>query len=83
MPRAPGLFPALGNRVALGQNVELLIDVFYVKILLHAAAHGGLEAVLYLVLYDKRNIAEARAIGIKQRKVDYRVPLGVDGGDLL
>ena len=83
MSRSPGLFPSLGDSVALGQFVELLIDVFHVKILFHAEADGGLEALLYLALYDERDLTKACAVSVEKRKVNYRVALGIDGGYLL
>ena len=82
MARAPGLFSSFGNGVALRQFVELLIDVFYIKILFHAEADGGLEALLDLALYNKRDLAKACTVSIKKRKIYYRMPLGINGGYL-
>lgn len=82
MSRAPGLFPSLGDRVALWQFVELLIDIFYVKILFHAKTDGSLEALLNLALYNKRDLAKACTVSIKKRKIYYRMPLGINGGYL-
>ena len=59
MARAPGLFSSFGNGVALGQFVELLIDIFYIKILFHAKTDGSLEALLNLALYNKRDLVKA------------------------
>ena len=83
MPCAPGLDAPLGNGAALRQLLQLLEDVFYVKILLHPAADGVLEILLDLMLDHEGDLAESGAVGVEERKVDDGVSVLVHGLDLL
>ena len=81
--RTPRLFPALGNTIALGKLIKLLIHILYIEIFLHPAAHGSLEAVLNFMLNYEGDLFEPRPAGIEQRKVDYRMAAVIHGGYLL
>ena len=67
---APGLFTPVGNAVALGQPVKLLIHILHVEEIFHARADGGLEAVLDLMLYDKVDFLKACSARVEQRKIN-------------
>ena len=83
MPCAPGLDAPLGNGAALRKLLQLLKDVFHVKVFLHPPSDGVFEVLLNLVLDHEGDLAEACAVGVEERKVNDGVAVLVHGLDLL
>ena len=83
MTGAPGLDPAIGNREALGNFVQLLIDVGNIKEFFHAAANVFLKIFFDLMLDDKSDFPESGLISVIQGEVNDLVAFVVHGGDLL
>ena len=64
MGGAPGLYALLGDGVALGQIVQLLIGILHVDDLAQTVADGGLEGILDLMLDDEDHGLKAGAAGV-------------------
>ena len=61
---APGLYALLGDGVALGQIVQLLIGILHVDDLAQTVADSGLEGILDLMLDDEDHGLKAGAAGV-------------------
>ena len=80
---APGLHPAGGHSVALGQVVQLLIGVLYVDDLAEPVANGSLEGILDLVFDDKHHGLKPGPPGIIDRIINDHLAVAPHGVDLL
>jgi predicted polyphosphate/ATP-dependent NAD kinase len=67
---APGLTSAVGNAIALGKLIELLIDVLDVdRLALEVCIHDLAEILLYLLLDYKGKVTEAGSHCIENRVI--------------
>ena len=71
----PGLLPAKGDAVALGQVVHALEGVAHLHALADAPAHGFTEILLQLLLDDKDNRFKPGPPGVVDRVVNDALPI--------
>ena len=80
---APRLRAAVGHGVALRQCVELLIGIAHVKRRGHDRADALAKLLGGLLLDDEHDLAEARAVGVKERIVQQKMAVLIYGRRLL
>ena len=80
---APRLRAAVGHGVALRQCVELLIGIAHVERRGHGRADALAKLLGGLLLDDEHDLAEARAVGVKERIVQQKMAVLIHGRRLL